>query len=144
MKAFKAGNPATRPHVDQRPSSSEKHARNDGYIPSRLRARHEKALAHIETDVENQPKEDITVLLTNMAFGDAKHYPNMLRANTEVSDIGKRSLSLQWKGHPEKQGFKVSQYDQLTNTFVVRAKFYLKADSTTTHQVSNINPRESL
>ena len=138
MKQLRSSNPKSRAHIDQRPSSSEKHVRNDGYIPSRLRARSEKALLNIEASVEKQPHEDINILLTHMAFGEPKHYPNMLRANSEVSDIGKKSLSLQWNGHPEKQGFKVSQYDQPTNSFTVRAKFHLKADSSTTHQVSDI------
>ena len=54
--------------------------------------------------MEKQPHEDINILLAHVAFGEPKHYPNMLRANNEVGDIGKKSLSLQWNGHPEKQG----------------------------------------
>ena len=34
MKKLKAGNAATKPHKDQRPSTSEKHPRKKGYQPS--------------------------------------------------------------------------------------------------------------
>ena len=143
MKRFKTGNPATRPHKDQRPSSSEKHPRGDGYLPSRFRSRTERALRNIDAIARQEKNEDISVLLTHIAVGNVKHYPTMQRANVEASDPHKRSFSLEWKGGSEKQGFKLSQYDQPTKAFALRAKFYMGADSSTTHQVSNITPKLS-
>lgn len=84
--------------------------------------------------------EDITILCTQMAFGEVKQYPNMLRANDEISDPRKRSFSLEWRGHPDKKEFKISQYDQSKTAFALRAKFYLTADSASTPQLSSINP----
>ena len=138
MKKFKGGDPATRPHKDQRPSSSEKHPRKEGYVPTRIRAETEQALRNADAIMRREKSEDLTVLLSHIAVGDVKHYPTMLRANVEASDPHNKSFSLEWKGGSEKQGFKVSQYDQPTNTFALRAKFYLAADSSITHQVSNI------
>ena len=137
MKKFKTGDAATRPHKDQRPSSSEKHPRNDGYQPTRLRKRTEKALRNIDAAVRQEKNKDITVMLKQVVHGDVKHYPTVLRANVELSDLHKRSFSLEWKGNSEKQGFKVSQYDQPTNAFTLRERFYFEADSDTSQQVSN-------
>lgn len=139
MKKFKTGDAATRPHKDQRPSSSEKHPRKGGYEPTRLRNRTEKVLQNADAAMRQEKNEDTTVLLESMAFGDVEHYPTVLRANVEVSDQHKGSLSLEWKGRSGKQELKVIQYDQPTNTFTLRAKFSLGADSAASHQVSNIN-----
>ena len=60
-----------------------------------FRNRSEQALRSADADVRQEKNGDITVLLTQMAFGEVKHYPNMLRANNKVSDTRKRSFSLE-------------------------------------------------
>lgn len=91
MKKFRAGDPATRRYIDQRPTSSEKHDRKDGYIPTRLRTRSEKALRDGPTNVR---QEDISVLLTSVAFGDVKKYRSALRANVEIINARNDSFCL--------------------------------------------------
>ena len=137
MKKIKTGNAATRPHKDQRPASSEKHLRKGGYEPTRFRARLENALRNTDAIERPEKNKDITVMLKQVVYGDVKHYPTMMRANAELSDLHKRSFSLEWKGNSKKQGFKLSQYDQPTNTFTFREKIYLEADSAASHQVSD-------
>ena len=137
MKKFKTGNAATRPHKDQRPASSEKHLRNDGYEPTRFRNRIENALQNADALMRPEKNKDITVMLKHVVFGDVKHYQTILHANVEPSDPHERSFGLIWKGHTEKQEFQVSRYDHSTKVFTLIAKFYLEADSAASHQVSN-------